>query len=452
MTTWNTQPGSAGIIQPVEANGYFYERNYATLQACIDAAVTAGVGTILLDGGTHNFSTGLVQAPASGQTHINWLGLGGTGSTGVILNYTGSGGTALTIKNNTRYQFENIRIVDGGTGARGLFLTSLTAGSNHGPATFSNVVVTGFDDDVQIGDTDNKAASELTFINLETGSATRGVLIQGPTSGTSYSSNIRFISYQATSCTTALTTAGDNANGNVTVFVWGFSFSFCDTDFDLQVPGMYRISSGITENSGDETFLKCGSATATANTAIVTHVVLDNCYLNIPSSPSNRVIQLNQPGHYSIRDSLIQTGSIILGGYDGGAGPRKGSLIVENSSILSSEAPVLYRANSNTIWSVRMYGVGSAQSEMVNQFEDRHFLFNTSGTQLNIAKFGAWSASAGGDALNATLGTRIVLTADLPAASSDMDGSIIIEDAVGGLCNLVIYKGGARWRTALFSF
>jgi hypothetical protein len=428
------------VVEPVDSGDAT-----KNIQAALDYAVSVGSATIKFLGKTYNH-TALTLAPTSGQVHVSFIGLGGAGSSGTILNYTGTGGTALTIKDNSRYRFENIRLQDGGTGAIGLFLTSVAVGSNHGPATYINTTVTGFTTDVQIGDTDNKAASELTFINLETSSATTGTLIQGPTSGTSFSSNIRFISYQATSCTSALVTAGDDSNGNVTVFVWGFSFSFCTTDFDLQVPGMYRISSGITENNTDETFLKCGSATATANTAVVSHVVMDSCYLNIPSSPSNRVIQLNQPGHYSIRDCLIQTGSIILGGYDGGAGPRKGSLIVENTSILSTDDPIIYRASSNTIWSVRMFGVGSAQSEMVNQEEDRHFIFNTSGTELNIAKYGAWSASAGGDAIAATLGTRVVATADLPAASSDMNGSVLIEDAGAGDRNIIIYAGAQRFR------
>ncbi len=415
------------------------------IQAAFDYAVSLLAATVVFPRGTYRH-TGLTLSPSSGQVHINLLGLGGSGSNGVRLKYTGTGGVALTIVNNTRYFIDNLRVLDAGTGLIGMHFTSLSTGSNHGPATIQNCVVTGFDTNVQIGTDANLAASELTFLNLEVTQATTGVLIQGPTSGTSFSSNIRFISFQASFCTTTLVTAGDNSNGNVTVFVWGFSFSFCDTDFDLQVPGMYRISSGITENSGDETFLKSGSETATENSAVVTHVVLDSCYLNITSSPSNRIIQLNQPGHYSIRDSLIQTGSIILGGYDGGAGPRKGSLIVENTSILSVDDPVVYRASSNTIWSVRMLGTGSAQSETINQYEDRHYIVDTSGDEFNIAKYGAWSASAGGDALNAALGTRVVATADLPAASSDMDGTMIIEDAGTGDRNLILYAGGERFR------
>jgi hypothetical protein len=449
-TTWNTQPSSAGIIQPIEANGFFYERNYATLQACIDAAVTAGVGTILLDGGTHNFSTGLVQAPASGQTHINWLGLGGSGSTGVILNYTGSGGTALTIKNNTRYQFENIRIVNSGTGTRGLFLTSLTTGSNHGPAKFNNVFVTGFDDDVQIGDTDNKAASELLFENLETSDATRGVLIQGPASGTSYSTNIRFIGHQATQCGDVLVVAGDNEGTQVKVTIWGFSYSYNDREWDLQVPGMYDFSSGYTESDTDGQLFRSGSSTPSANSAYVTNLSIRSVITNYPSSPSNIVACAYQPGHYLIEQSTLQTGKIELGGYDGGAGPRKSTMEVKSATIVRSGSPIIYRSGSNTIWSIDYKQNGNTNTEAVNQDEDRRYVIDTSGNEYDLATYGAWSASAGGDALEATLGTRIVLTADLPAASSDMNGSIIIEDA--GTCNLVIYKGGARYRTALFSF
>jgi len=41
---------------------------------------------------------------------------------------------------------------------------------------------------------------------------------------------------------------------------------------------------------------------------------------------------------------------------------------------------------------------------------------------------------------------EVVLTADLPAASTDMDGRIIIEDGGAGDRNLIVYAGGQRFR------
>jgi hypothetical protein len=426
--------------------GYFYERDYETLQACIDAAVAARVGTIVLEPGIHTISTGLVQAPASGQTHINWIGLGGAGLNGVILNYTGTGGTALTIKNNTRYTFENIRIINGGTGTRGLFLTSNTVGSNHGPANYINVFVSGFDTNVQIGDTDNKAASEILFINLETSSADVGLLVQGPASGTSFSTNIRFIALQATLCGDVIVVAGDNEGTQIKLTVWGFSCSFNDREFDFQVPGMYDISSGYTESDTDGQLFRSGSSDPTANSAYVTNLSIRSVITNYPSTPSNFVALAYQPGHYLIEQSTLQTGRIELGGFDGGAGPRKSTIEVKSTTIARSGNPIVYKAASNTIWSVTYRQNGNTNTEAVNQDEDREYIIDTSGNELTLTKYGAWSASAGGDALAATLGIRVVATASLPAASSDMNGSVIIEDAGAGDRNIIIYAGSQRFR------
>ena len=423
-------------------------QNSVALQAAIDAAVAAEVATIVVPGGErYEFDTPLVQAPVSGQTHINWLGVGGAGAAGVTLHYTGSGGTALTIKNNTRYSFKNIRIQDGATGARGLFLTSVDVGSNHGPALFENVFITGFTTDVQIGDTDNRAASEIMFVMCEFDSATTGCLVQGPASGTSFSTSIRFIGVQAVNCGTVIKVAGDKNGTPIKLSVWGFSFSENTLEFDLQVPGTYRITDGYAEHSTSGQFLKSGSGTATENSALVTKVALESVITNYPASPSNFVALFYQPGNYAVRECSLSTGSIQIGGYDGGAGPRKSSLVIDGSTIVPvAGAPVQYKASSNTIWSVRHVGSGDTNTEATNTDEERHYVIDTAGAEFTIAKFGAWSASAGGDALKAALGTRIVATASLPAASADMNGTHLIEDAGAGVFNHIVYAGGARYR------
>jgi hypothetical protein len=415
------------------------------LQRAIDKLVSDGAGTLVLLPGQYNYEA-LTQAPSSGQTHINWLGMGGAGSNGVILNYTGTGGTALTIKNNTRYQFENIRLQDSGTGAKGLFLTSLTAGSNHGPATFTNVVVTGFTTDVQLGDTSNNAASEILFKNLETTDATTGVLLQGPASGTSFTTSIRFLSHQASDCTDVMVVAGDNEGTQIKLTVWGFSYSNNDREFDFQVPGMYDISSGYTENTGDGQLFRSGDSDPTANSAYVTSLSIRSVITNYPSSPSNFVALAYQPGHYLLEQSTLQTGRIELGGFDGGGGARKSTMEINGCTIVRSGTPVIYRAGSNTVWSVSYRKTGNTNTEVLNEDEDRDYIFNTSGTELIVAKYGAWGASAGGDAIAATLGTRVVATADLPAASADMNGSVLIEDAGAGDRNLIVFAGAQRFR------
>jgi hypothetical protein len=427
------------VVEPVDGDAT------SAIQAALDHAVTLGSATIKFLGKTYNH-TALTLAPTSGQVHVSFIGLGGAGSSGTILNYTGTGGTAFTIKNNTRYRFENIRMVDGGTGAIGLFLTSVTVGSNHGPATYINTFVTGFTTDIQIGDTDNKAASEILFINLETSNATTGVLVQGPASGTSFTTNIRLMAHQATNCGDVVVVAGDNEGTQIKLTVWGFSYSENDREFDFQVPGMYDISSGYTENTGDGQFFRSGSGTATDNSAYVTSVSVRSCITNYPSSPSNWVAQCFQPGHYLIEQTTLQTGSIQLGGYDGGAGARKSTLVLEGATIVSGSPVVAYKASSNTVWSVSVRKSGNTNTEILNAVEDRDYIIDTSGNELMIAKYGAWSASAGGDAIAATLGTRVVATASLPAASSDMNGSVLIEDAGAGDRNVIIYAGAQRFR------
>lgn len=44
------------------------------------------------------------------------------------------------------------------------------------------------------------------------------------------------------------------------------------------------------------------------------------------------------------------------------------------------------------------------------------------------------------------VGNIVVPTASLPAASAGMDGTILIEDAGTGDCNLIVYAGGQRFR------
>jgi hypothetical protein len=427
------------IVEPMRGDAT------ASIQAAFDAAATEMVGTIILLGDEYDI-TALTLAPTSGQIHVNVIGVGGAGSNGVILNYTGTGGTALTIKNNTRYRFENVRIQDSGTGAIGLFLTSLTTGSNHGPATFTNVVVTGFTTDVKLGDTSNNAASEILFINLETADATTGVLIQGPASGTSFTTSIRFLAHQATDCGDVMVVAGDNEGTQIKLTVWGFSYSNNDREFDFQVPGMYDISSGYTENTGDGQFFRSGSSDPTENSAYVTSVSVRSVITNYPSSPDNFVALAYQPGHYLIEQSTLQTGRIELGGFDGGGGARKSTMEINGCTIVRSGTPVIYRASSNTVWSVSYRKTGNTNTEVLNEDEDRDYIFNTSGTELIVAKYGAWSASAGGDAIAAALGTRVVATASLPAASADMDGTMIIEDNGAGDRNLILYGGGQRFR------
>lgn len=365
----------------------FLVDNYASIQACFDAAVAAQVATVVFTAQEYTTSDDLVLAPVSGQVHINVIGLGGVGANGVRLNYTGSG-TCLTIKNNTRYRFENLRINNTGSGTVGIHLTSVDVGSNHGPATYTNVFVTGFDDNYKLGTTDNKAASEIMFIQCESTNATRGVLVQGVTSGTSFTTGIRFIGFHASDCDDVMVVAGDNTGTQIKLSVWGFSFSNNTREFDFQVPGVYDISSGYTESTGAGQLFRSGSATATLNSAYVTNISVKSVTTNYPSSPSNWVALAHQPGHYLIEGSTLQTGSIQVGGFDGGGAARRSTLEVKDSTIASASSVIAFKASSNTAWSVSVRRCGTTATEAQNVIEDRDYTILTDGTEVTLVNYG----------------------------------------------------------------
>jgi hypothetical protein len=430
--------------------GYFYERDYATLQACIDAAVAARVGTIVLEPGVHTISTGLVQAPASGQTNINWFGLGGAGSSGAILNYTGTGGTALTIKNNTRYRFENIRIEDAGTGAVGLHLTSLAAGSNHGPAVFINNHISGFTTNLHIGSASDEAASELTFINTELVSGTTGVFIQGSTTAIN-SIGIHFFNLLCASNGTAVkySAATNGAHGEMSIY--GASLSNNDIDFDFVTAVNCTIINALAEkNTGASSlFLRTGSSLG--GNLVPSFVQLIRCRPSYAQGATNsHHMELFQVGTYILNNCVLEgTGSgasIHLGGA-GDATPYKSTLEVVGGSIFRNFATsfTTYEAGSTTVWMVRNRSVLMTQSNMTNFYDDREYLVNTSGTEVVITKF-PFAQTAANLVLAAAPQIGVVATASLPAASSTMDGAVIIEDAGAGDRNLIIYGGGQRFR------
>lgn len=401
MTDWNTQPSSAlqfqseslgfqsnlGFINAAD-DGASPSRsasfNAGALQATLNRAIAQGVGEITIPPGIYQYDTGLVLAPASSQIHVNIRGIGGVGANGVTLRYTGSGGSALTIANNTRYQFQNLRIEDAGSGAIGLYLTSLTAGSNHGPATYTNVFVGGFSTNVQLGDTTNQAASEITFMNLEVSNGIEGLSIKGPNNATIFTTGIRCFALQATSCTTAVKVSGGRDDDAPALSVYGGSFSNNDLDFNFVTPGHYHISDLWSEHSTVGQFLVSGSPTATQNSPTVTHVVLEKIRTAYPSTPSNFVAQFNQPGHYTVRDCTLQTGSIVLGGFDGGGGARQSRLIIENNTLVTAAQRIQYRAGSNTTWDVRYTFNGTAAVEAQNQDPDRYYRINTNGTETDL--------------------------------------------------------------------
>lgn len=409
--------------------------NSGAIQAAFDEAVDRVTATLLFPPEILQHDTGLVLAPASSQIHVNLFGLGG--AVGTTLQYTGSGGTALTIKNNTRYRVDNLAISDAGTGNVGILTSSLTEGSNHGPATYTNVILSGFTTNLQAGN-EGEAASELTFINLESTGATTGILVKNRTSGVGYTTNLRFYGLQITSCDTAFVVTGDVANGHPQILIKGGAFGRMTTrDIDLQVPGVYNFEDIYTEEDqgGPGQFIRCGSATATENSEIVTNVRLVNIRTSFASSPGGDVALFYQPGEYLVDNCLLQTGGIELGGFDGGGGARKSNLFVVNSTIVASPG-ITYRANSNTVWNVRVLGSGNTAVEAQNMDADRHYIIRTDGTEHNImSPYFDWSVAVGtiddagiytaADTTPSVVGTNLlVVTNAAPATITNFDDGV----------------------------
>lgn len=413
-TTWNTTPKNPPAIT-VQTNaagtalGLFNVKDYgaigdgvaddtAAIQACFAACIAQLSGTIVFPQGNY-LHTALTLQPASSQIHCNIIGIGGSGAFGVTLTYIGTGGTALTIKNNTNYKMEGIRLVNGATGAVGLLLSSLTPGSNHGGFTYDRVKCIGFTTGLQLGESSGAAVSDSIFNNLETSNCTTGILVAGNTAGAlggaNFTTIFQFNHWAAGSNTTSFRYTGPQGS-NQTVFTFNDASQGQNTlEFDLQAPCMFHWD-GYSESQNQSQFMKCGFVDPTLNCATATFIDIGGppSYIAYPSTPSNIWAQFNQPGMYNVDNATIATGHIELGGFDGGGGPRKSSLTVERSNVISSGPTLVsYRAGSNTVWRVDVKACGYAAEETVNTYDDRTFLFLTDGTQRIISRFD-WSASA----------------------------------------------------------
>jgi hypothetical protein len=371
------------------------------IQAAFNACIAAKSGTILIPQGNYKH-TALALAPASSQIHCNIQGEGGAGAFGVRLTYTGTGGTALTIKNNTRYNIENVAFIDEGTGARGLFLTSLTPGSNHGNFEYKNVRISGFTTDLQLGEATGEAVADGVFTNLEVSNATTGILLEGNTSGAlggaNFTTLFQFNHFAASFNTTTFKYTGPQGSNQTNLEFIEASQGQNTLEFDLQSPVFFKWS-GYSESQNQAQFMKSGSDTPTLNSAVGTFINITDSYIAYPSTPSNRWAHFNQPGHYSIKNTTIATGSVLLGGFDGGGGARKSDLKIEQSVVITSDNPVIYRAGSNTVWNVCHLMSGDTAEEAVNTDASRCYLILADGSERILSRLD-WNLSAG--SLNAT--------------------------------------------------
>jgi hypothetical protein len=361
--------------------------NLAAFQAAIDDAVTARVGTIVVPAGAYTIGGELTQAPASGQTHINWLGLGGAGGDGVILTYGGSvGGTLLTIKNNTRFFFDNLRLVDGAGGAKGLFITSLAVGSNCGPGSLRNVSIDGFTKNYVVGEAAGNAASEFTYNNFEVSGGTHGIEINAANS-----LNHNFYGLNMHDNATGLE-AVDPDN----IYIYGGSASNQSAqDFAFRTSGCYGIYGYRTELS--ERFLTVGND-ASAGSGSPTNLVVKNCRIADTEAADNRAIRLHKSCQADISNNHIADGhiSMLMGNTVSAFVSLKGNLIV-------STVPYEFEDANTSTCRVEAKGNRSATASADNYWPDK-YIVHSLGAEKPYGFVSVVPTTSGG---NVTLATGI---------------------------------------------
>lgn len=233
-------------------------------------------------------------------------------------------GTAVKIRKAVRFSFGHLRIesnVAAGT-TKGLQITSEAASSETGPATITNLRVTGFEEDVSIGESGGNAASELTFVNLEVANATYGVMLRAANSLTN-----KFIGLNASTCGTVLEAA---ASGPDCVWIYGGSSSGTTTqDFAFRNAGAYGVYGYRSESA--ERFCTIGPD-AGAGASAPTFVEIKGCRVTATDNADNRAVRINKAAHAVITGNSFSDGHI----YIDSANTISGSLLLANNGIVST--------------------------------------------------------------------------------------------------------------------
>lgn len=291
------------------------------IQACIDALPLNGgclyfpYGTYYIASTLNFFRTGQVfsfRAEGDGMfgTKIMWNGA--------------TSGTAVKIRKAVRFYFGHIRIatnVAAGT-SKGLQVTAEALSSDCGPGTFQSVLVSGFSENVSIGEDAGNSASELLFLSLETSSATYGVIVRGANS-----LDCQFHNLAGSACGTVLEAA---ASGPDCVWVYGGSASNSTVqDFAFREAGAYGIYGFRSE--GAVRFCTFGPD-AGAGSASPTTAEIRGCRVATTSASDNRAIRLNKAGHYSIECNTLSDGHV----YIKSGNTVSGSLALKHNTIVST--------------------------------------------------------------------------------------------------------------------
>lgn len=295
--------------------------NTTAIQATFNKAVAAVCANVVFPHGTYDHNA-LTLVPSSGQIHVNLIGLGG--ALGVVLNYKGAGGVALTIKNNTRCRLMDLALTNGGTGTpTGLFISSLAPGSNCGPYTFMNVVINGFNKNYVVGATTGEAASEFTYHNFEvSGGVSHGIELNGQNS----------LDHQFYGLNMAGNATGLEAVDPDCIFIHGGSASNQTVqDFAFRPAGAFCILGYRSE--GAERFVTFGPDGG-AGSGSPTVAVIQACRIATVANSDKRAIRLNKAGHYTINKVhspghvYINSGNVVSGSLE-----LKGNAIISTTDL-----------------------------------------------------------------------------------------------------------------------
>jgi len=348
----------------------------AAVQAAFDH-MESNSCEMLIPPGIYRLNSGVTLQPASGQARSNLRGLGG--ALGCYFHYYGTGGVAITIKDNGRYRLDNFGVEDKGTGVTGISLLSVGTGSNHGPVLGENIYVKGFDEGVRIGNSSDNAASELNFGTLELQSCTDGLIVEGQNS-----LNVTVTRFEAGSCTRALHLEGegDDQRNTNTVLILGGSLSDNTTDFQIDRPANVTIQAVRSEGTtSGQKFLSTGAASVDTTQVSPTSVTLIGCYTNHSSGDDSL---LHLPGVYTVIGGKYEEG-FSCGGQVGSQA-NKSSLLLDNV-IIADSTPVARVSGITDLWRVRRRCTPSNNVNAAGVHDDEDFIWDGSGTKKVLSLY-----------------------------------------------------------------
>src|SRR3989442_954350 len=317
---WFATNGETVNVKEFGAKGDGTTDDTSAIQSAINALGFSG--KVYFPRGSYRITSTIVIG-ATTSPNIDSISVEGEVPIGTQLLYTGSTAIpAVKIISNARFEFSNIRILNGNTtgSGTGLLVTSnITSGSNCGPGVFRNVSVNNFNDGVQIGEATGNSADSMTWINLEVDANTTGVHFMH---GADNSLAHLFLNLFGVGNGKVLWTQSQD---NIYI-VGGSASNSTVADFHLESTGAYGIQNFRSENG--TRFLITGPITGGGAGSLL-NMTIFNCRIASTLASDGFALQLHQLGHYLISGNYIQ-GAIEIGG---GGGSMSSLYLYGNATI-----------------------------------------------------------------------------------------------------------------------